>query len=199
MKTSESIKNIAPALLKAQKAIGGAKKGAANPFFKSKYADYGAVLEVSKDPLNDNGILVLQPVVFHDGKSFVETNLIHESGEFISGETEVVCAKQNDPQALGSAITYARRYGLQSLLSIPAEDDDGEGAMARANNNATKFSASEKKAAADAIDAAADAAQEKILNKAVETKVKAGSFRKPGQAPLATTSAAAPSSDVLDI
>jgi hypothetical protein len=78
-----------------------------------------------KDPLNDNGITLLQPQTARDGKNYVETVLLHSSGEWISGETEIVCAKQNDPQASGSAQTYARRFGLQSLISIPAEDDDG--------------------------------------------------------------------------
>jgi hypothetical protein len=111
-----------------------------NPFFKSSYADLPAVLSAVKEPLNNNGITILQP---HETETnvvenavvtnhYVETILLHnESGEFISSRTPIVCAKQNDPQALGSAITYARRYGLQSLVSLPAEDDDGEAAMDR--------------------------------------------------------------------
>ncbi len=133
MKSSESIKNISVALLKAQQSMGGAVKDSKNPYFKSNYADYGSVLEASKTPLNENGLLVLQPHTNRDGKNFVETLLVHAaSGEWLLSETEVVCAKQNDPQALGSAITYARRYGLQSLLSMPTADDDGEAAMFRA-------------------------------------------------------------------
>jgi len=122
MKTSESIKAIAPALLKAQKLMGAAKKDAENPFYKHNYADLGSVMEVCKGPLNENGIIVLQPVV----GTFVETTLVHESGEWMSSETPIVTATQNDPQKLGSAISYARRYGLQSMLFIPAEDDDAE-------------------------------------------------------------------------
>jgi hypothetical protein len=61
----------------------------------------------------------------------VETVLLHESGEFISSLTEVLCAKQNDPQAHGSGISYARRYGLQSLVNLGSADDDGESAMGR--------------------------------------------------------------------
>jgi len=134
MKTSEQITAISKALLKAQKEMEGAKKDANNPFFKSKYADYNAVLEACKGPLNNNGISILQPHRIDnlsDGKSFmvVETILLHESGEFIAGETKVEVAKINDPQALGSAQSYARRYGLQSILSLPSEDDDGESAM----------------------------------------------------------------------
>lgn len=131
MRTSESIKNIAPALLSAQKLMGGAKKGASNPYFKSRYADLGAVLEACKELLNEAGVTILQPHTSNERGKFVETILLHTSGEWVSSETEIVVAKQGDPQAQGSAITYARRYGLQSLLSMPAEDDDGEGAMDR--------------------------------------------------------------------
>ena len=67
----------------------------------------------------------MQPIVQIDGKNFVKTLLLHESGESIEGLTEILFAKQNDPQAQGSGITYARRYGLQSLVNIGAEDDDG--------------------------------------------------------------------------
>lgn len=134
MLKSESISNLSKALLVAQKAMGAASKGSANPFFKSKYADYGAVLEVVKEPLNNAGIVVMQPTTVKDGKTLVATTLLHsESGEYITGEIEVVAAKQNDPQAYGSALTYARRYGLQSMLSIPSEDDDGEKSMSRAS------------------------------------------------------------------
>ncbi len=135
MKTSETIVKIAGAVLKAQKQMEGAKKDSANPFFKSKYADYGAVLEACKSALNDNGITILQPhisqVCGESVSDYVETILLHESGEFLSSQTPIICAKKSDPQALGSAITYARRYSLQSLVALPAEDDDGEKGMAR--------------------------------------------------------------------
>lgn len=125
--SSESIVKISTALLKAQKLMGAATKGASNPFFRSKYADYGSVLEACKDHLNDNGVLILQPHYTGDKGTFVVTKLVHaESGEWVSSETEVVVAKQSDPQAFGSALTYSRRYSLQSLLALPAEDDDGE-------------------------------------------------------------------------
>jgi hypothetical protein len=125
--------NLFKALLKAQKSMGAATKDAANPFFKSKYADYGAVLEAVKGPLNDNGVVLLQPHIFQEGKTFVKTVLVHaETGESYESLTEVVCAKQNDPQAMGSAITYARRYGLQSLPCLPTEDDDGNAASGKA-------------------------------------------------------------------
>lgn len=132
MNKSESIVKLSAALLKAQASMGGAVKGAKNPYFKSSYSDYNSVLEVVKEPLNEAGLIVLQPTVVRDGRTLVETTIIHaESGEFLSGEMEVVTTKDRDPQAYGSAITYARRYALQSMLSIPSVDDDGETAMTR--------------------------------------------------------------------
>ncbi|MDH3324042.1 MAG: ERF family protein [Candidatus Peregrinibacteria bacterium] len=123
--SSEKIEEIAKALLQAQKNIGGAKKGANNPFFKSKYADLGSVLEACKDHLNDAGISILQPVVSNDQGNFVKTILLHESGQYLASTMQLIFSK-NDMQQAGSAISYARRYTLQSLVSIPAEDDDGE-------------------------------------------------------------------------
>tara|TARA_R110000868_G_scaffold378535_1_gene643979 strand:+ start:86 stop:631 length:546 start_codon:yes stop_codon:yes gene_type:complete len=119
------MKLIAEAILKAQKQMGNATKVSTNPFFKSKYADLNAIREACMPSLNENGISVLQPIVHVDGKNFVKTVLLHESGETFESMTEIIYSKQNDAQAQGSGITYARRYGLQSLLNIGAEDDDG--------------------------------------------------------------------------
>lgn len=131
METSQTVTKISIALLSAQKEMSNATKDAKNPYFKSKYADLNSIREAAQPVLNKNGITVLQPMVQKDGKTYVRTVLLHESGEFISGDTEVVCAKANDPQAYGSGVTYARRYGLQSLVSLGAEDDDAEAAMGR--------------------------------------------------------------------
>lgn len=132
MRTSPSISNLSKALLKAQKETGAAIKDSSNPYFKSKYANLGAVMEVVKQAYNNAGILILQPPITFDGKNYIETTLIHaESGEFMASETEVICAKQNDPQAFVAATTYARRAGLQAMTFTPAEDDDGETAMGR--------------------------------------------------------------------
>lgn len=134
MKQSESLSKIAAALLEAQKNMGMAVKAAKNPFFKSKFADLNSVREAVMPALNESGISVLQLMVNEDGRNFVRTTLMHNSGEFISSDTEVVVAKASDPQALGSAISYARRYGLQAMLCVGAEDDDGERAMSRASS-----------------------------------------------------------------
>jgi hypothetical protein len=159
MKTSESINKIAAALLAAQKEMGDATKGAKNPFFKSNYADLNAVREAAIPVLNDAGITVLQPTINTDGRNFVRTLLLHESGEFLSSDTEIVCAKQNDPQAHGSGISYARRYGLQAFLNIGAVDDDGEAAMGREPKSpAKKAPPAEAKAAAPVETPAAEPA-----------------------------------------
>ena len=128
MKNSEQINELAVALNKAQADFMVAKKDAKNPFFKSKYATLNAVYEAVAEALLKNGLSVIQPIV----GDAVETTLIHTSGQFITSSCPIVCAKQNDPQAMGSAITYARRYSLASLLGVMTdEDDDGEKAMAR--------------------------------------------------------------------
>ena len=129
MQKSESIKEIASAMSKAQAEMSGAKKGAVNPFFKSKYADMNAVVDAVRIPFSDNGLSYSQFPLFEEGRVGVETILMHESGEWISSILMLPMVKQ-DPQAAGSAITYARRYALQSIAGIPSEDDDGQSAMA---------------------------------------------------------------------
>lgn len=125
MLKSDSIIKIMPALVKAQSEMSQPKKDSSNPFFKSKYADLASILEASQPSLNAHGICILQPITRENDKNYVQTMLIHESGEYIGCLTEIKNQKPNDPQAEGSGITYARRYGLQSLLGLSAVDDDG--------------------------------------------------------------------------
>jgi len=125
------MKAIVKALLEAQKEMGNATKDSKNPFFKSKYADLNSIREACMPVLNKHGIIVLQPTIYHEGKNFINTILLHESGERIDGLTEIIYSKQNDAQAQGSGITYARRYGLQSLVNVGAEDDDGNKASVK--------------------------------------------------------------------
>jgi hypothetical protein len=131
-----NIKQISTALVKAQSEMSNAKKGSSNPFFKSKYADLNSIREASIPVLNSHGISVLQPIVHIDGKNFVKTILLHESGESLDSHTEIVYSKSNDAQAQGSGISYARRYGLQSFLCIGADDDDGNNAVRPTNTPA---------------------------------------------------------------
>jgi hypothetical protein len=128
MNKSESIKELATALNKFQAECSGAKKNAENPHFKSKFANLEAVINCAKDALSDNGLSVSQFPVMDQGYAGVETILMHISGEWISNTLLLACKKQ-DPQAMGSAITYARRYAYQSVLGIPSEDDDGNKSM----------------------------------------------------------------------
>ena len=131
MNKSESIKELASALNKAQAEMSGAKKKATNPFFKSKYSDMNAVVDAVRIPFCDNGLSYSQFPIFNDKCVGVETILMHSSGEWMSSILMLPMTKQ-DPQAAGSAITYARRYSLQAIAGIPSEDDDGNTASAKA-------------------------------------------------------------------
>lgn len=132
MNRSDSLVKIAPALVKALSEIDGVAKTKANLGFKgSKYATLEAVIDASKEALTLHGLTVLQfagPTT--NGVLTMETMILHESGEFLSGEFGIAVGKM-DPQGIGSAVTYARRYGLMAALNMPAVDDDGEAAMGR--------------------------------------------------------------------
>jgi hypothetical protein len=95
------MKEIATALVKAQKEMTTPKKGSVNPFFKNKYADLNDVLAAIVPALNNNGIVLLQPLVNIEGKNFVKTVLMHESGEVFESLAEIFCNKNNDAQAYG--------------------------------------------------------------------------------------------------
>jgi len=130
MNKSESLTELAKSLCKAQGEMGGAAKGKDNPFFKSKYADLGAVIQAIKEPFSNNGLSYAQFPIEEGGRIGVETILMHASGEWLSQSFTVQLAKQ-DAQGAGSAITYCRRYGLQAVAGIPSEDDDGNEARKR--------------------------------------------------------------------
>jgi len=123
------MKNIASALVKAQLEMIAPKKGSVNPFFKNKYADLNDVLAAVVPALNNNGIVLLQPLVNIEGKNFVKTVLMHESGEVFESLAEIFCKNTNDAQAYGSGVTYARRYSLSSICGIGSEDDDAQKAV----------------------------------------------------------------------
>ena len=119
------MKQIASALVKAQKAFGPALKTATNPHFKSRYADLAACVEAVIGGLNDNGIALIQRNSLDDAGVTVETVFVHESGEMLECGKLHVPASKNDPQGYGSALTYARRYSLMAACGIAPEDDDG--------------------------------------------------------------------------
>jgi len=127
---SETVVELFKAIVAAQSQMGVAHKGANNPLLKSKYADLAEVIEVCKDALNNNGIAFLQPIATGEKGVVVTTLLTHESGEWLSSSVDFPVGKL-DSQEYGKAVSYARRYSLLSLLSIPCEDDDGNTASQR--------------------------------------------------------------------
>lgn len=139
MKTSESIANIAPALLAAQKAIANVPKSAVNPHFKSKYVPLDELLPVCKETLNEYQIVFIQGTepsgsgeVLH-----LTTRLLHSSGEWIESTLTMKPVKA-DPQGIGSCITYARRYALAAICGVASEeDDDANAASAPAKASAS--------------------------------------------------------------
>jgi len=122
------MKSIATSLAAAQINMGKALKQSNNPHFRSKYADLGSVMDACLPALNEHGIAVIQPTGEDEQGRFVETILIHgESGEQLSCRVPLIVSK-NDMQGYGSAVTYARRYGLMAMAGIAPEDDDGNAA-----------------------------------------------------------------------
>jgi hypothetical protein len=134
MKTSENVNEIASALAKAQGEMLPAVKDAANPFFKSKYSDLKSVSDVIKDPLQKNGLSVLQDTTTMEKSVSVTTMIMHSSGQWIQFSPMTLPISKADIQGFGSAITYARRYALCSALCIVSSedrdlDDDGNSHM----------------------------------------------------------------------
>ncbi len=132
---------LADALYKAQQEMERAIKDSSNPHFRSKYADLSSIIDACIPALNKHGISVLQPIIEKDGKEYIETILLHKSGQRTSCFTRILYDKteidkntgkqKNVAQAFGSGVTYARRYGLQSFICLGAEDDDGEKAYTK--------------------------------------------------------------------
>jgi len=162
---SDDILELAAALAIAQGEIEGAPKDSANPFFRSSYADLASVWGVIRKPLSANGLAVLQfPATgeprniivperaVRDGQNntrivpehaetiidvTITTLLVHKSGQWISSDLKVT-AREDTPQAVGSAITYGRRYALQSIIGVAPEEDDGNSASARGSQPAAR-------------------------------------------------------------
>jgi len=141
MRSTEDIGELAQALAKAQGTMKAAKKTESNPFFKSKYTDLAGVWDSIRDVLSSNGLSVVQTTDYdatNNNSVIVSTVLMHSSGQWIEGVTKMPLVKM-DPQAVGSAITYARRYALAAIVGVASEeDDDGEAAMGRKEGQATK-------------------------------------------------------------
>lgn len=127
---SAELDQLFEALSKAQGEMQGAVKDSSNPFFKSQYADLTSVWEACRNPLIQNGLTISQVLQSVSGQTFLVSILGHSSGQWLKSMIPVNPAKA-DIQALGSAITYCRRYALAALVGVCPEDDDGEKAMDR--------------------------------------------------------------------
>lgn len=133
MRSSEQLDKLFEALSKAQGEMGYAEKNSLNPHFKNKYADLAAVFEAVREPLSKNGLSVVQiPEFTPEGRYNLKTILGHSSGQFIETDLLLLLSKQ-DMQGLGSAITYAKRYVLSSMIGIAQDDDDGNAASGKGN------------------------------------------------------------------
>ena len=126
-KTEPEHKTIFAALAAAQMEMGPALKDSSNPAFNKKYADLASVMAACMGALNKHGICVMQPTGEDEAGRYVKTILAHTSGETVDCRVPLIVAK-HDMQGYGSAVTYARRYGLMSMAGIAPEDDDGNAA-----------------------------------------------------------------------
>lgn len=131
MITSESIKEIATALSKAQGEITPAKMDSVNPFLKNKYADLGSVIQAVKKPMADNGLAFSQHPRIENDKVVLTTRIMHQSGEWMESSIELPMDDKKGlsmAQAMGAVITYLRRYALSSIMGVYADEDtDGNG------------------------------------------------------------------------
>jgi len=139
MEHSETINQIAAAVIAAQGEMGSAKKTADNPFFKSKYADLAGVVETARPVLTRHGLGVVQSADCDGELAVVETLLVHTSGEWFKSRT-VLKPTKADPQGMGSAVTYARRYAYMAIIGMAAEDDGGNAASQPVNRQAPAVS-----------------------------------------------------------
>ena len=139
MEQSEQINELATALSKAQGKITGALKDSSNPFFKTKYADLASVWDACRDQLSANGLAVVQTLSNDQDQIVVITTLTHASGQWVRGRLAVKPVK-SDPQGIGSAITYARRYALAAIVGVAQIDDDAEAAMGRKETDRSRIS-----------------------------------------------------------
>lgn len=128
MQTSQSVTRITEAMMSAAGKITPLVKDSENPFFNSKYADLNQTIEALRKVLLEEGLWFMQFPTSTDNSVGVVTRVVHSSSEFIEHEFVLPLAKR-DPQAAGSAITYARRYALVSIFGLQAVDDDAQSAM----------------------------------------------------------------------
>jgi hypothetical protein len=138
MYQSEQINELVTALAKAQGEISPALKDSNNPFFKSKYADLSSVWNACREPLSRHGIAIVQTMDSREGQLFLTTTLAHSSGQWMKSYMPIIMEK-NTPQALGSAITYMRRYALSAIVGMTSEEDDDGNEATRPSSRAAAY------------------------------------------------------------
>jgi len=137
IKQSDPVNNIAVALISFHQTNPHAFEDKVNPHFKNKYASLESVIKTVRQA-NSFGLTFTQEMDFEGDISFVRTVMMHSSGQMRISRTKIVSKDPNDPQKQGSAISYAKRYGLQSIFGLPTDDDDGETAN-KPEGNAPHF------------------------------------------------------------
>ena len=123
--TQTASRNIATALLEFHKTNPSAFEDKRNPHFKNQYASLESVINTVRTA-SQFGLTFTQEMDFEGDITFVRTVMMHSSGDTRVSRTKIVSKDPNDPQKQGSAISYAKRYGLQSIFGLPSDDDDGE-------------------------------------------------------------------------
>ena len=144
------MENICKAFVKFQSEFKGMKPDSSNPFFKSTYISLDGILETARPILAKNGLAVIQEATGDGEYIFVKTKLIHESGEMIETEVLKMKPQKNDPQSMGSCITYSKRYQLAALLGI-CECIDDDATIATYGNNTPEQSKSTGKLSAKQV------------------------------------------------
>lgn len=140
MNKSESISKLAPALVKATAQIKAVKMDAVNPYYKSKYATLGALIDVAKPIMADHGLTAPAFIISLPGMVGIEQWIIHESGEYISDKIMLPLPEENKrsvAQEMGATVSYLRRYALSALLGMYA-DEDGDGEPSRSGTATTE-------------------------------------------------------------
>lgn len=126
MNKSDQINELSTALAKAQGEMTAAKMDSVNPHFRNKFASLASFQESYKGPCSKNGLAITQSLESDQGEYFVETMMMHSSGQWISSKIKLILTK-NDMQGLGSATTYGKRYAVCAMLGISAADEDDDG------------------------------------------------------------------------
>jgi hypothetical protein len=147
VRTSQETSKVLPALFEVKKKMRPMVKDSANPFFKSKYLELSDILANLEPLLHEQDLFLTQGTLMREDKAVVVSRITHaKSGEFIESEFPAETAT-TDPQKLGSAVSYARRYGLQALVALNSVDDDGNSASGKGDKPAAPRASGFNKAA----------------------------------------------------